>query len=283
MKSKNIRNWVLSAVGILILIMAGYAVYDVLEGKDGKREQAGHQGGHSEMPGMDHGNKHGEHDGHSSGDLAKSEVKPSVSYKDGVISIQLKDQKGRPFDELEVNHEKLMHFILVSEDLKQYNHLHPQKTSKGSFEVKHSLQPGTYNAFVDIKPKNKAYAVAPLKIEAGSHGNHTHQPELKADTTFSKTIDGHKVSLTPKEFKAGQPVTLQFSMGDAKPEPYLGARGHVVVLDHTGEKYVHVHPSTPEDTKFETEFEEPGLYKLWAEFKINGKVITYPFIIEVKK
>ncbi|MGG1574590.1 hypothetical protein [Fictibacillus sp. NRS-1165] len=37
-----------------------------------------------------------------------------------MISVQLKDKKGMPFDELEVNHEKLMHFILISEDLKQY-------------------------------------------------------------------------------------------------------------------------------------------------------------------
>ncbi|MGG1574591.1 hypothetical protein [Fictibacillus sp. NRS-1165] len=85
--------------------------------------------------------------------------------------------------------------------------------------------------------------------------------------------------MTPAAFNAGKPVTLQFGFDDAKPEPYFGARA---MLWSSGEKNVHVHPSCPDKTAFVTEFEEPGLYKLWAEFKINGKVITYPFVIPQK-
>lgn len=71
-------------------------------------------------------------------------------------------------------------------------------------------------------------------------------------------------------------------MKDAKPEPHLGALGHVVVLDEDGEKYIHVHPVADDKTVFDTKFEKPGIYKIWAEFKFEGQVNVYPFVIEVK-
>jgi hypothetical protein len=43
-----------------------------------------------------------------------------------------------------------------------------------------------------------------------------------------------------------------------------------------------VHPTSEEKTLFETKFDKPGIYKVWGEFKFDGKVGSYPFVIEVK-
>jgi hypothetical protein len=77
-------------------------------------------------------------------------------------------------------------------------------------------------------------------------------------------------------------VTLSFSLDKTKLEPYLGAAGHVVILDEKGEHYLHVHPVKENETVFQTEFDRPGVYKIWAEFKQNGKVRVFPFVVEVK-
>ncbi|MDN4525647.1 hypothetical protein [Fictibacillus fluitans] len=277
--STIIRNWVLSAAGILILIMASYAVYDRTAGNPGN----GGEKPHKDMQAMNNTTEQKEHssDHGSKPDNKQNEIQTDVEYDSGELRIKLKDKNGNPVDQLDVNHEKLMHFIVVSRDLKQYYHLHPQKAEAGLFKVRHKLEPGSYRAFVDIKPKTKAYTVTPVDVQVGN--NKTKSPDLTGDSDFTKTVSGYQLSMSPSSFKAKEPVTLSFKVKNGQPEPYLGARGHVVILDHTGRKYVHVHPLTEKETAFETTFDDPGLYKMWAEFKLNGKVITYPFIVHVKK
>ncbi|SDM97625.1 hypothetical protein SAMN04488137_2874 [Fictibacillus solisalsi] len=273
-----IRKWVLSAAGILILIMAAYGVYNVAA----RMPENGAETQHNDMQAMNKTVEQEAHSDHGSkSEHNQSEVKADVDYHGGEVTIELKDIKENPVNQLEVNHEKLMHFIVVSRDLKQYYHFHPQKAGSGLFKVQHKLAPGSYRSFVDIKPKTKAYAVAPVNLQVGN--GKTKSPELTPDSKFTKTVSGYQLSMSPSSFKAGEPVTLSFKVKNGHPEPYLGARGHVVILNHTGEKYVHVHPVSDTETVFETKFEEPGLYKLWAEFKLKGKVITYPFIVNVKR
>lgn len=74
---------------------------------------------------------------------------------------------------------------------------------------------------------------------------------------------------------------LNFNIKNAIAEPYLGALGHVVIIDEKVEKFIHVHPISDESTLFQTQFDKPGLYKLWAEFKFDEAVTVYPFVIKV--
>lgn len=107
--------------------------------------------------------------------------------------------------------------------------------------------------------------------------------ELVPDTDFTKTINGQTVELTTRSFEVNKEVGLNFDVKGENPEEYLGALGHVVILDEAGEKFIHVHPVSNDKTVFETQFDKPGIYKLWAEFKFHGQVNAYPFVIEVKK
>ncbi len=226
---------------------------------------------------MNHQQSHHQH--HSAS--ADSEVTPIVSYANGELTIELKD-KNNHAPELEVSHEKYMHLIVVSSDLKEYHHLHPEQKGEGIYQTKVSLADNSYKVIVDITPKGLQYSVKPIDLLVGEAHHQHHDNDLVADTNFTKTINGQTVELTPQSFEAKKEITLNFDLKDAQPDPYLGALGHVVVLDEDGEKYIHVHPVADDKTVFEAHFDKPGIYKLWAEFKFGEQVNAYPFVIEVK-
>lgn len=268
------KKWLISAIVYLLVVIGGYAAWKAISGENAASEQEEHSQHAATME--------GEHEHHGDQQQQMSEVKATVEYKDGTFYIQLTDTANHPVNDLEINHEKLLHFIVVSEDLQQYYHVHPTKIGEGKFEVALPLQEGTYKAFIDIKPKNLDYRVEPVVVEVGNATGHHHETALSPETQFTKTIDGKTVTMKPDSFKVGESITLSFSFADgAVPEPYLGALGHVVILDEHGETYLHVHPVSNTETKFETTFAKPGIYKIWAEFQFQGKVITYPFTVKV--
>jgi hypothetical protein len=64
-------------------------------------------------------------------------------------------------------------------------------------------------------------------------------------------------------------------------EPYLRARGHLVALREGDLAYLHVHPEEgPEPgagVSFMTEFPSAGRYRLFLQFKHDGRVHTTAF------
>lgn len=253
-------------------VIAGYNVYASINPKT--EEHANQKITNQEGENMNH-----DHGDHSTNTI--SEVTPKVFYANGEITIELKD-KNNHVPELEVSHEKNMHFIVVSSDLKEYHHLHPENKGDGIYQQKISLEGNSYKAFVDIKPKDLQYSVMPIEFHTGESQHGHGDNDLAADTDFTKTINGNTVELIAESFEVNKEVTLNFDLKVAQPEPHLGALGHVVVLDEDGEKYIHVHPVADDKTVFDTKFDNSGIYKIWAEFKFEGQVNVYPFVIKVK-
>jgi hypothetical protein len=278
---KSITVWGISAIVYLGVVITGYSVYAGIN--PNTDEQVNHTAtGHEEENTNKQNSEHEhekKHDNH--GASTTSEVTPKVFYANGEITIELKD-KNKQVPELEVSHEKYMHFIVVSSDLKEYHHLHPEKKGKGIYQTKVSLAENSYKVFVDIKPKGLQYSIKPIELHVGEKHHDHGDNDLIIDKDFVKTINGQTVELTTRSFEINKELTLNFDVKDVKPEPYLGALGHVVILDENGDKYIHVHPIADDKTVFETQFDKPGIYKLWAEFKFGEQVNVYPFVIEVK-
>lgn len=227
--------------------------------------------------------QHGQHE-NSSAHQENSEVGVYVQSNHNELKIFLKDKTGNPVNELEINHEKILHLIVVDEDLQQYYHLHPEQIGNGEFKVAHTLPQGFYKAFIDIKPKNLAYHVTPVPFVAGSTNGIPKTPNegLKPDQNFTRHVDGETVKLNLGSNKTNQPVTLTFNLDKTNLTPYLGAIGHVVILDESAQNFLHVHPINDKEPIFETQFQKPGIYKIWAEFKQNGRVRAFPFVVEIK-
>ncbi len=263
---RSMMIWGISGIVYLGAVIAGYSVYASKSPQPVEHAEQVHEHAHE----------------HAHGEASRtSEVTPKVSYANGEITIELRDLNNQ-VPELEVSHEKWMHFILVSSELKEYYHLHPEEKNKGVYTQKIHLPDDAYKVFVDIKPKGLNYKTEPIDLLVGRGHQAHHDHTLVVDTDLKKTIHGQTVELTPSSLEANKETILHFDVKGAKPEPYLGALGHVVILDEMGENYLHVHPVADDRTEFETHFSTPGVYKLWAEFKFGEQVHVYPFVVEVR-
>jgi hypothetical protein len=283
------KKWAVSALVYLLLIVGGYTVYSQVFQSDEKasnEKSESHNSHETAEPADTHG-EHEEtstesdsHDEHGEG-VEGSEVNVDVAAENNSISIMVKDTDGNPVDELDINHEKLLHLIIVGSDMEIYKHLHPEKTSEGTFKVNHDLVDGSYKAFVDIKPTNKSYHVEAISFNIGEQDADSHHAKLIESEKLSVESGSHQVTLNPSTLKSGEEVELHFDLNGEVPEQYLGALGHVVILDAHAEEYLHVHPLEGEDPIFATSFAEPGLYKVWAEFKFDGEVFVFPYVVNV--
>ncbi|MFE8703094.1 hypothetical protein ACFYKX_21165 [Cytobacillus sp. FJAT-54145] len=290
------KKWMLSAIVYLLVVIGGYMVYDSVaaeppvENNHGEEheevtddENAEESHGHEEED--SNAEDHGEgasHEHEEGTDNGVSEVNVALNVDNDTMIIDIQDMDQKPVSELEINHEKLVHLIVVDEHLDKYYHLHPEQVGEGKFQVNQELPEGSYKAFVDIKPSHLNYVVSPIAFTIGEESEGHAHGELTADESLTKVVDGHQVTLIPSSLVSGEAVTLNFDIKDAQLEPYLGAMGHVVILDQAANEYLHVHPADHEQPIFETTFSEPGIYKIWAEFKQNGKVSVYPFVVEIK-
>ncbi|WP_121614281.1 hypothetical protein [Mesobacillus foraminis] len=229
-----------------------------------------------------HGTSH-HHGIHHSGHMhMENEVNVAVDYKGNLLSIRLKDKQNN-VPELAESHEKIMHLIMVSSDLNQFYHLHPVDKGNGIFQQEITLEDGSYKVFVDINPKNVGYQIMPIDLHVGhSHTQGSGDNHLKPDEILEKTINNKTVELKIDSLVTNKPTILTYLISGGDPDPYLGALGHVIIIDEGVTQLIHVHPVSDDKTVFETQFSNPGIYKVWSEFKFGEQVTAYPFVINVK-
>jgi hypothetical protein len=287
--------WVLTGLIYVALVIGGYSLitganplenhrlHENHEPDSGHVEEEGHANHGSSMEEKERNEEEVDHHDQHSGHGGDTQVHVGVTYSKGTLTVTVKDMEGASPELLET-HEKPMHLIVVSGDLEEYYHFHPSEREAGVFEEKASLDDGQYYAFVDIHPKDEKYITQPIDLQVGavSHGHRT-KPSLQPETKWTRAVNGKEVELRASDLIAGQPVSLTFDLKGDMPQPYLGALGHVVIIDEEAEEFIHVHPTSKDKTVFEAYFEQPGIYKLWAEFKFKDKgVLVFPFVIAVQ-
>lgn len=86
-------------------------------------------------------------------------------------------------------------------------------------------------------------------------------------------------------------LTAKLQDADGKPasdlQPYLGAMGHLFLVNQDSETFVHSHPDdrtpVPAGTlPFLVRFPKPGLYRGWMQVQRSGKVQTADFILQAE-
>ncbi|HEV2859769.1 MAG TPA: heavy metal-binding domain-containing protein, partial [Pyrinomonadaceae bacterium] len=217
-------------------------------------------------------------------------------------------QTGETVKSFAVNHEKLFHLFVVSEDMSDYQHLHPRLEPDGSFTAEAVLaRPGLYHLHSDFFPAGGTPQVLHSRLSTAGPGATTppaSPARLTPDAELTKDVGGLKVTLDfgGKEPEAGALVPLRFRLADARTgrpardlEPYLGAWGHALVLNADQSEYLHSHPteSVPAasdaaaprggpEVEFKTMFPAPGLYRVWTQFQRAGEVVTVSFTLKVR-
>jgi hypothetical protein len=194
---------------------------------------------------------------------------------------------GEPVTDYQVQHDKKLHFIVVSRDLTNFQHVHPAEAGGGVWTIKLTLPTaGAYRAFADFAPTGAdGLTLGTDVLVAGNYAPKALPPVGRTSTVdgYTVTLDGDLIpgrssKLTLKVSKDGKPVT--------DLQPYLGAYGHLVALRAGDLAYLHVHPDgAPGDGKtaagpeitFYAEVPSGGDYRLFLDFQHEGTVRTADF------
>ena len=249
------------------------------------------------------GSSHGGHDMHNMSnsqqpDLARAKLSIAgnlLPKRPVTMTINIKDLKGKSVAKFDTFQEKMMHLIVVSDDLSHFDHIHPVYQGNGRFVVQANFpKPGKYSLFSDYKPAGLAEQVSVLKTQIPGKV----PPSPASSYKLSKVIGNTQATLKiePQTVTAGQMVNLNFNLVDTETkqpisdlQPYLGERGHMVIVRQASQitraNYIHAHamPDTGDGKiQFMTTFPQPGKYKLWGQFSRAGKIVVADFWVNVQ-
>lgn len=174
---------------------------------------------------------------------------------------------GSVLRDFDVEHERRLHLIVVSRQSDgPFLHLHPRQRPDGSWAVPLKLPvAGSYRVFADFTTGGERQT---LGIDISGQGG----PDAafwwlsQYDADLQQTGERLEFDIRLN----GEPVETQ---------PYLGAGGHLVVLREGDLAYIHAHAEEGE-LAFDVPFPSPGRYRLYLQFKVDGKVETISKVVE---
>jgi hypothetical protein len=198
---------------------------------------------------------------------------------------------GRVVRDFDVEHDKRMHLIVARRDLGAFQHVHPEQGRDGRWRIRLRVdEPGSYRIFADFVHAGKpATLAADLRVD----GPADLRP-LPAPAATARTGAGSAVRLQAGRVRPGEEAGLRFTVtrggSTVHPEPYLGARGHLVALREGDLAFLHVHPTAhggeadehDDAVGFAATFPTAGRYRLFLQIKRDGRVETAAFTQEVR-
>lgn len=283
------------AAVLAVLYGGGYAAGRIIDadppgGKHGKMTES-HGGGEAKS-----------HGGEQDGQAEKAEAHGLSSTENGLrlsvdvseiragreqdLAFAVLDDTGTPVTEYDTTHTKKMHMILVRRDTTGFQHLHPTQDEAGLWRARTTIKDaGRYRLYADFTHEGEKTTLAgDLSVEGGK----VETRALPASRPVAKTKGGYTVRIDADAAAAGENATLGFVVHDkdgrqVKTQTYLGAGGHLVALREGDLAFLHVHPNerTGSAVSFETAFPSPAKYRLFLQFKHNGRVQTAAFTHEV--
>lgn len=262
-----------------------------------RREREDHDGRRSGSMRADEHGTHGAHAGASASHAGhqverRQQSLPGLASADGGLRLEAEpvvvaggvevpfefrivregDGSVTTFDEL---HERRMHLIVVRRDLTGFQHLHPKMGRDGTWSRELTLpSAGVWRAFADFSTGG-----VPMTLGIDLFAESDFRPERPSEPTTSFTNAGDLVLLETT------PDTARFTVTrDGEPvqvEPYLGARGHLVVLRWGDLAFLHVHPADENDIAFAVSYPSKGMYRLFLQYSVDGDVRTAAFTTSV--
>jgi len=210
------------------------------------------------------------------------------------LALAMRDpETGDPVKSFIDVHERRLHLFIISRDLSQFAHVHPELRQDGSFELKHDLGAGEFVLIADFLPAGgTSQLVQRAVVTPGYTGRLFGSPPELASTASKQVSSGLRISVDAPSLAARRESSVRFHVSDAATglpvtdlEPYLGASGHALIVNPDMTAAIHAHPegavtSGPVVT-FAPVFPAPGRYKMWVQFQRKGAVVTAAFVIDV--
>jgi len=236
----------------------------------------------NEMMGDDHGMMHnadvvsgGRQNQIESGNFVIKFSREKLS--ESVIEFEVL-QKGKPVNNIDVVHEKIMHLVLVREDLKYFDHVHPEKTGEGKYSVPYEfLSGGSYRLWTDFTASGEQKilsfdfdVIASEKLEK----NTLNGLEVKMVIDSGEIVQGKTVQLKFEVTENGNKVPIT--------EKFLGANAHMIEISEDLEEFGHMHDEDSDGDnviEFVHTFSKKGLHKIWVQFSVDGVDRTAEFSV----
>jgi len=226
------------------------------------------------------------------------------------LRFRITDERGRAVRDFKVEHEKRLHMIVVRRDTAVFRHVHPTMRADGTWEVDVALpEAGVYRAYADFTTGDGKQTLAADLFVPGDFAPKALPAPRATDRAVDddgSSADGIDVTLDAPKLRAGREAQLTFAaVRDGQPlealEPYLGAKGHLVALREGDLAYLHVHPTEAEteasgghehgasgdggphanEVGFAATFPTAGRYRLFLQVKVDGRVRTVDYTVEV--
>jgi len=207
------------------------------------------------------------------------------------LRFRIVDVAGRTVRSFDVEHTKRMHVIVARRDLTGFQHLHPEQERDGSWTLPLRIdEAGSYRLFADFTREDEATTLGTdLRVDGAAD-----LAPLPAPAATAVSDGGYDVRLDAGRARPGEEAELRFTVtrdGETvHTEPYLGAGGHLVALREGDMAFLHVHPTEAghggeqaggHDDGAAT-FPTQGRYRLFLQFRHEGRVQTVPFTQEVR-
>ena len=169
--------------------------------------------------------------------------------------FRIETENGQPLQRFNTIHEREMHLIAVRRDLAGFQHVHPTRGADGTWTASLDLRlPGTWRVFSDFSPPGGPEQLT-LGVDIQVPGVFTPATSPSAAAATDDTVSARLI-------RDGRRITAKVTADNKAvlPDPYLGARGHLVVLRMGDLAYLHVHPEPVDgtDVPFIAELPTPG-------------------------
>ncbi len=203
--------------------------------------------------------------------------------------------KAVRWQDIAVSHTARLHALVVDPSLQDYQHVHPQPAGPDGhylFDVtpRAAGEYAVYLDFISLVTGRRTLLEGRFSVPG--------EPALPAaDKGLRGTVGGLVVALLPEQPELRSKRDLVFRLevrdpagGPVRFTPVMDAYAHMVAFDAARTGFAHLHPLNPlvagqdpanPDLRFALRMEEPGHYRLWAQFIANGQELFAPFDIEL--
>ena len=209
---------------------------------------------------------------------------------------------GEPvkLSDLEETHTRKIHLLISDVTETDYHHEHPEPARDGEYTFSFTPQrPDTYRVWADLLPARtrvQQYSVADIP------SNTPRQAKLVENEPENRhvEIDGYKFDLSFENEPIRERDTIAGKLRVTQPNDQpcdklgvvMGAFGHFVGFGDDFATVLHLHPVGPLTTDpearggpelpFYFRSNKPGLFRLFAQVKIDGKDFFPRFVLRVQ-
>lgn len=239
---------------------------------------------------------------------------PLVALREGTFAIRVTDQDGHPIDDLQQNHERMIHTMFVSADWTSFTHAHHEDFADltvddirdATFQFPLTLPlAGPYLIMFGYAHQNQ-WIFAESSIEVGGEPTQAARPDTTVNT--EAVVGDLLVSLAwgaepLAEYEASWTISITEADGTPVQDlvQYLGADAHCALVNESVTWGSHTHAWFPDMGSMAPTMEMPhlyagpelpfvytfpvgGNYKIWIQFareSVPGVVYQAPFVFKV--